>query len=271
MPTLLITCVMNNNTFDQNDFNYIWGGDGSTVDNNTFTNSAEGLYIADATNFTATDNTFDTNGTAVIIDGLAATISFIGNSITNSTTAAVTVIPYESDEPTGVVFNNNNISGNAFGIDNATANTVDALNNWWGDASGPSGFGPGTGDAVSDNVDYDPWSSAPISRVFIDDNVNGALDEGEASFYYIQDAVDAANPGDTVVALSGSFEEQVVIDKDLTLTGAGIGATTIQSPISLTAFFTTGTNNNYPIVYIHNEATVVNKRFNRKWCGSREQ
>lgn len=32
-----------------------------------------------------------------------------------------------------------------------------AESNWWGDPSGPSGAGPGTGDAVSDFVDYEPW------------------------------------------------------------------------------------------------------------------
>lgn len=31
--------------------------------------------------------------------------------------------------------------------------------NWWGDTSGPSGVGPGTGDAVSGNVDFEPWLS----------------------------------------------------------------------------------------------------------------
>ena len=35
--------------------------------------------------------------------------------------------------------------------------TVIATNNWWGDASGPSGSGPGTGGIVSDYVDFDPW------------------------------------------------------------------------------------------------------------------
>lgn len=34
---------------------------------------------------------------------------------------------------------------------------LDAERNWWGDASGPSGEGPGTGAAVSADVDYDPW------------------------------------------------------------------------------------------------------------------
>ncbi len=58
----------------------------------------------------------------------------------------------------GVLLNNNQISGNTTGITNEdAANILNAENNWWGDASGPSGFGPGTGDAVSDYIDFDPW------------------------------------------------------------------------------------------------------------------
>jgi len=55
---------------------------------------------------------------------------------------------------------NNNIFGNfSFGIYNYSpgAITLNAINNWWGDASGPSGVGPGSGDAVSSDVIYDPW------------------------------------------------------------------------------------------------------------------
>jgi len=34
---------------------------------------------------------------------------------------------------------------------------VNAVNNWWGDAKGPSGQGSGRGSAVSDGVVFDPW------------------------------------------------------------------------------------------------------------------
>jgi parallel beta-helix repeat protein len=53
----------------------------------------------------------------------------------------------------------NNIFGNlSYGINNRSGSiTLNAINNWWGDASGPGGVGPGKGDAVSDGVDYDPW------------------------------------------------------------------------------------------------------------------
>jgi len=39
--------------------------------------------------------------------------------------------------------------------------TVDARENWWGDASGPGGEGPGTGDEVSAGVEYSDWFNAP--------------------------------------------------------------------------------------------------------------
>ncbi len=43
-----------------------------------------------------------------------------------------------------------------------TTMIMDAEDNWWGDASGPthSSNPEGSGDAVSDNVDYDPWSTS---------------------------------------------------------------------------------------------------------------
>jgi len=52
----------------------------------------------------------------------------------------------------------NNIFGNTeYGVFSNPTYEIDATCNWWGDASGPSDQGPGTGDAVSTNVDYEPW------------------------------------------------------------------------------------------------------------------
>ncbi len=59
-----------------------------------------------------------------------------------------------------VIVHYNNISGNGYGISNYGSVDIDATNNWWGHASGPSGVGLGTGDAVSDYVDYEPWLTA---------------------------------------------------------------------------------------------------------------
>src|SRR5262245_20381653 len=52
----------------------------------------------------------------------------------------------------------------------------------------------------------------------------------------IQAAVDAAAPGDSINIRGGTYTEEVVISKDLTLHGAGAGATLIRSPATLTPF-----------------------------------
>lgn len=55
-----------------------------------------------------------------------------------------------------------------------------AEDNWWGHTSGPSGVGPGSGDAVSDNVDFEPWARsyppcAPVGGLWIPINKTGML------------------------------------------------------------------------------------------------
>ena len=49
----------------------------------------------------------------------------------------------------------------------------------------------------------------------------------------IQSAVDAANPGDRIRILAGTYIEQVSINKDLDITGAGVDSTVIRPPADL--------------------------------------
>ncbi len=76
---------------------------------------------------------------------------------------------------------------------------------------------------------------------------------GYDAFAGIQDAIDAAS-GTTINVLAGVYEEQVEITTDLTLTGAGVGATIIRSPVDMALGFSTGATTKYPVVYVHDTA-----------------
>ncbi len=78
----------------------------------------------------------------------------------------------------------------------------------------------------------------------------GATITVPADYGTIQQAIDAAVPGDTVAISAGNYEEQLHITKNnLTLAGAGVGSVTVLSPADLPLFYTT-TIDNYPIVFI---------------------
>ncbi len=54
-----------------------------------------------------------------------------------------------------------------------------------------------------------------------------------SEYLTIQSAVNAAIAGDEIVVSAGVFEEQLVIKKNITLTGAGIGQTVLLAPTEM--------------------------------------
>jgi hypothetical protein len=67
-----------------------------------------------------------------------------------------------------------------YGVRNDGGGTVDAINNWWGDTTGPSGLGPGDGDAVSDNVNFEPWLGIETVTETVTNGTVDAIDEADA-------------------------------------------------------------------------------------------
>ena len=121
---------------------------------------------------------------------------------------------------TTVILQRNLIYGNSsYGISNGSGAEIEAILNYWGHPSGPQhGTNPvGSGDAVTDNVSYDPW--------FLDEGFeersDGAIHNARLNKYYreIQAAVDEAAPGDTIRVKAGVYNEGVAISKSITLTG----------------------------------------------------
>jgi hypothetical protein len=152
------TVTVTGNTLGNNgnSAQYAWAAleineaDDVTVSNNTITNTHPGSWgEGEALQFWHITPTCLTVTCNNIVDNYAG-IYFPGDS-------------YGSDL-SGVHINHNNIYGNTqFGVwaDPGNTGTADAENNWWGDDSGPynSSSNPtGTGNPVSNNVDFDPWN-----------------------------------------------------------------------------------------------------------------
>ena len=180
--------------------------------------SVEGLMaIANVHN---NPTTISGNDIGILVDAGTATI-------TNNTI---------KENNTGVLFQNggigsvtvNNIFDNVnWGVENTTGLDIDATTNWWGNISGPGGEGPGTGDAVSEYVLFCPWldnawDAMPTAGVAVTSVKN---EDTGTYFCSIQEAIDdvATIDGHTITVYAGTFNENITVDKKLTINGANAG------------------------------------------------
>ncbi|MEM2119234.1 MAG: right-handed parallel beta-helix repeat-containing protein, partial [Candidatus Bathyarchaeia archaeon] len=142
-----------------------------------------------------------------------STVSILNNNIHNNYEAIEVVSnPY-------LYAHYNNIYNNRYGVwtdpDLYGGNAVfDARFNWWGDASGPNQTTTnpsGLGNDAGDYVDYSPWLDDPFEVTPRTYHVNPTGT--------IQEAIDEAASGDTVVVHEGTYSEQLKINKNLTVRG----------------------------------------------------
>ena len=118
-------------------------------------------------------------GVAIIGDVGTSTVQIIGATISNNSAVSEGAGIYVCGGSTLEAHFNNIIGNSEYGLANDGGGRVDATYNWWGDASGPSGFGPGDGDAVSDDVDFEPWLEAEVVTERVTDGTVDAKDEAD--------------------------------------------------------------------------------------------
>jgi hypothetical protein len=163
-------------------------------------------------------------GIYVLADGDPLTVDISNMKITGWDTGIVL-----DGDGVDASANDNSISGNATaGLDNTlSGNPVDAELNWWGAADGPSGTGPGSGNAVlGAAVDFSPWRTSSASDepcAFVPSEINQAGPVDPLTCIYSDSAcvavdVDIARTDNTDMR---GFSVDIELD-NLVLCGVGI-------------------------------------------------
>jgi len=133
------------------------------ITNNVMTGNGNAVLFFNTTTILIQGNQItgclDPTSGVLRFEGNNHAVTILKNTVTNSASPAVAVDSKGVvGDSSGFAVNSNNFSGNNTSqskrvslVYNAGVYTgaFDARNNWWGSASGPSGDGPGTGDAVS--------------------------------------------------------------------------------------------------------------------------
>lgn len=149
---------------------YLNKSSGNTISDNEITdNVGHGIYLDSSSDNTISGNEITDNGGGINLDS-SNNNQILENDVLNNS-APDSGIHLDSDSSGNAIHFNNIVGNSPYGVHNEAEEMVDAENNWWGDASGPthaSNLG-GSGDTVSDNVDYDPWLGAELEEAQSED------------------------------------------------------------------------------------------------------
>ncbi|MFQ5650560.1 MAG: FlgD immunoglobulin-like domain containing protein [bacterium] len=121
-------------------------------------NNTEGIRVEYATVFDLDRDDILDNQTGIIIKQSFGEIDEC--IIANSDSNGVSILDELS---TSVTLHRNEFCSNGlFGLESLGASTVDATTNWWGASDGPGGSGSGSGDAISDGVDFSLFETSGL-------------------------------------------------------------------------------------------------------------
>ena len=168
-PKGIVISESNSNSVSGNTVSYV-NGTGILIvesrenmigDGNTISNNGSGVVIGNSRENTVSGSTISNNQEGIIITRSYSN-QIIGNDIMWNT-GGMSGVHLDGESECNEIHANNIAGNTAFGVVKdgdwgGTTGWVNASGNWWGDASGPSGAGPGSGDAVNEFVDFELWA-----------------------------------------------------------------------------------------------------------------
>jgi parallel beta-helix repeat protein len=203
-------CIIQNNDCSGGCYNGIHLG--GSASNNVITgnycheNSRRGISIRDTAhdNFISR-NTVENNTDAgfCIKDQSKDNVLWLNNIIENRVDI-LTANTYHSPEPLTYTYNGASYTG--------------YLGNYWDSYDGIDADGNGIGDTpYSSGMISDDYPLMALSANYVEVKTWYVDGSGGADFTTIQEAVTAANAGDTIIVKDGTYTENVVVDKSLVI------------------------------------------------------
>jgi len=198
----------------------------SRISGNVILDNDYGIYVSEnSTKNILLENECKSNRNGILVDG---SYNYISGSKLHGNTAPIGSGVLLSDIASGnyLIFNSITVDP---GIDPSVAagpqvynqnnaEQVNATQNWWGSASGPSNAG-GQGSGVGDRILFDPWLNVAPLRV--DTEVAGPGDYAVNSRVETSGEVAKVGSGTPVVSIA-SFSENPVLSVD-SLSGKPVG------------------------------------------------
>ena len=221
------------NIFDNNsviDCDYairIWGDD-HIVTNNLISDNKEGLFLYRIDECNVYGNTISGNDKGLVSWGL------FHSTITDNTVSENRIgWAFEAELGWNEITMNTFEGNTEYAIDDTALyrDPVEAPDNYWGNLSGP--YHPthnpnGTGDNVTDRVDFDPWIGKYGSMegddivLYVDDDADPyGVGTKERPFNSIGDAIDSAPPRSLIRVWEGTYNAVINIDKQVRVIGNG--------------------------------------------------
>lgn len=200
---------------------------GILMDNNIIESLRQPGYLSAGSGDISNNTISNTRGWVI---ESAQALNFTGN-IFGANTSHITILM--GANVSGLEIHDNDLSGAVedWAIDNRIPNlSVDATCNWYGAPTTPAA-------KITGVVNYCPWltngsdNSANAGFQPVPNSCNGTDGPGGVVtntntgnlYCSIQAAINAASPNDEITASAGTYNENVIINKALTLNGANVG------------------------------------------------
>jgi parallel beta-helix repeat protein len=210
----------------------------NTIINNNISNNFDGIYLSDSNWNQLNSNNLTSNEIGIVFYD-SSWNNITGNTISFSESTGISLDKPSSDN---VIYHNNFILNSEQVFDDATMgnqwdNGYPSGGNYWSDYLGNDGFnGPdqnisgddGIGDTpyVIDGNSKDSYPIMdPIGNITLPRPVHNIYKN--TSYFKIQYAIDAADPGNTILVENGTYYENVMVNKTINLFGEDKNTTII--------------------------------------------